>query len=345
MRLAPTITVLLVSMTTALPAQDAREGRRDAEQICRDFDAIQTPSLIRPEQQAAVRRQKETKARLVAELLRSWPAHERLPALLLWRWSTMIWSFDQAKLVLDEVEPYLADTTEPFDLLRNARLSRARALLELRRGTDECVEAARLYLEVDAKSAVGGHLLFELVKTHRLPDELARTLIERIGESFAEDKRLANAVRGYRSVAGKIGKPLLHEFDDLLTGATITTATSPVPYTLCIYWSTQPPAESAAINELLATRDDLRVIGIVTFRVEGGPEKARELLQSRDIAWPTRYDAERIKSPFTTPYRVPTEPFYFLLDEHGRVVRFAYTFRVMRTMLDELAAPKKGSAQ
>jgi hypothetical protein len=177
----------------------------------------------------------------------------------------------------------------------------------------------------------------DLLHSRDVPPEVSKKLIGLVEHEWPDDKWLKAYASGYAAQLAKIGEPLPLAFRDLLSGDEVKSDDGASRFTLCVYWSSKLPDEAAAITAAAAARDDLRVLGVVTFRMQGGADAVVELLGGAGISWPHCYDEAKIGNPFETPYKVPRTPFYYLLDADGNVLRFAYEWSVMERILGGLS--------
>jgi hypothetical protein len=315
---------------------------RSAQEILREFDGIAFPGnsigSTAEEFRKKVERVARKKGELAIELYEGHPEHPRAGELLGARWTLAINSLQQPATVLAEAEAKLAIDDLRAGVRREALLARARALLKTGAGAGECLLATEAFLEVDADDTAGGFLIMDLLYSRDIPPEVGKTLVGLVADEWPDDKWLKAYASGYAAQLAKIGKPLPLAFTDLLTGDEVRSDDGASRHTLCVYWSSKLPDDAAGITAAAAARDDLRVLGVVTFRMQGGADAVVEMLGGAGITWPHCYDEARIGNPFETPYKTPRTPFYYLLDADGNVLRFAYEWSVVKQILGRLPA-------
>lgn len=339
--LRTTVAALLLPISLLVPCLHAQT--HTAADILREFDRLSFPSMSRdasPEGaarfRAEVREIARRKCELANDLFELDPDNARMADLIGKRWALMINSLQLPADVLTEADAFLKNEALRDDLRREALLARTRGLLATDAAPPACLRAIQALLEVDPKSTGAGLAIMELLRTRDIPPQACRELVTQVQKSWPDDKWISADAKGFAGQLDRIGKPLDLAFDDILGSGEVRSDTSPCPHTLAIYWSTQMPADFDAVKADVAARKGLRTIGVVTFRNKDGVAAVTEQLKARGIDWPHCYDEAKIGNPFESAYRTPRTPFYYLLDDKGVVVRFAYEWAVMRRILDGL---------
>ncbi len=332
------LVALFLSPMTWLSAQT-----RTAAEILRDFDQLSFPSMSRDATpagaakfRAEIREIARRKCELAFDLFELDPDNARLADLLGKRWALMINSLEQPADVLTEADSFLKKDELRADVRCEALLARTRGLLATDAAAPTCLRAIQALLAADPRSQGAGLAIMDLLRTRNIPPHASRELVEQVAKSWPDDKWISTDAKGFAQQLDRIGKPLDLVFDDILGSGEVRSAASTRPHTLAIYWSTQMPVEFDDVKADVVARHGLRTIGVITFRHKDGVEAVKEQLRSRGIDWPHCYDAAKIGNPFESSYRTPRTPFYYLLDDKGVVVRFAYEWKVMRQILDEL---------
>ena len=324
----------------------AVEEPRSAGEILREYDRLSFPSMSAGNSPEAVKaftdeitRVADGKVALAFELFESHPGHARVPELLEGRWALLSNSLERADEVLVEVEPFLAEETEPA-LREAAYLARARAGVVL---DDVPYATRRRFVEEAAavapdRAAAGAHLA-ELATTFTQGDDEKRALCESILARWGSEPHAAAAARGLLKQLDRIGTTCDFTFRDVVSGRRVDRAALGGPALVMIWSGGVYDTLEAEFDRLRARRardPALPIVGIYNFRHAEGADGLRAELAARAIDWPHWYDEEEFASPWEGRFSSNRTPLYLVLDGAGVVRSVGYRLATVERRLAEL---------
>lgn len=333
-RLVSVLTPLLVIAGLA-PAQEVRP----AAEILDELRKVNIPSVSRssdPEARAAFRDAVADAARrqaaLALELFEAHPEHSEVPDVLAKRWALITNAMGEPARVLDETAPML-DRAAGDPLRVVALQARGRAALASV-GMPASTKLGHLQraFEADPDDSRCGLQFIDFLEAEAVDPDAMRELCQSTLERWPADRWVAPRARAMLKQLDRIGQPLPFDVDR------VAPARDEATRTVVVYWSWPSEKVAAALREVEGWEreiEGLRALGVVNFRIDGGADALVARLAEWGVDLPHHYDEARVGDTLLPTYATPRTPFYYLLDEGGNVLRFAYTAAVMERILRE----------
>jgi thiol-disulfide isomerase/thioredoxin len=332
---------LVVAATCAswlVPARAQDDSApRSAEAILKEIDSLERP---RPDPEALKDREaaqkfslsllefEKKKAGLVTELYRSHPDEPRALELLRQKWASPY------IIVMSKPDELIAEADRVLDTVKDEKLKVEahflKARMKMNRNADgemapdamDAVEAfARAAPATDARPA---GLLYTL--TYAEKDDAKKVAIEdRILKDYPESSYVSriNAVRKQREA---IGKPIELEFNDAISGDTVSIKGLKGKVVVLDFWATwcgPCVAEMPKMKKLYAEFHDKGVefIGVSLDKSEadGGLAALKKFVADNDIAWPQYFQGNYWQGEFSTKWGIRAIPALFVVDQEGNL--------------------------
>jgi thiol-disulfide isomerase/thioredoxin len=313
----------LVLAFTALRADD-----RTAEQILKDLDATKTPRFDQSKQrdqayiQQYIKEMQEAQKKrgeLIKELYKVAPEHERIPQLMSERWMNS--SPDEIAGELDDVIAHAKS-----EKLRNeAGFAKARfALLQNRGDIGKAMPAIEQFVGMAPKDDRAAQLLNAAAQM--ATDPAVKTKLEdRILKDFP-DSRAAKFMAGARRQREGVGKPFDLEFQDAISGKTITSKDLKGKVVVVDFWATwcgPCVAEMPNMKKLYAEYKDKGVefvgVSLDQPKDEGGLDALKQFVEKNEIGWPQYYQGAGWDSDFSGSWGINSIPAVFVIDAEGNL--------------------------
>lgn len=329
-RFAPwCLALALASPGLLASAQDTKRG---AEAILTDLDAVKRPTLDPAKREdagyiqtyiAEMRKAQEKRSELILELFQAEPKHERVPRLLIERWQTMMPVGPGAEALSKEIAEAVEKTGDAT-LKAEGAYVQARAKLYTARGdSDEFLAAVDAFAKAAPEDRRVPSLLFQAARMTE--DTAKKTAIEdRILKDFPA---LADRIKGARRQREGVGKPFELEFQEAVTGKTITMADLKGKVVVVDFWATwcgPCVAEMPNMKEIYAKFHDKGVefIGVSLDQPEDsgqGLTKLKEFVKEKEIAWPQYYQGKGWDSEFSRSWGIDSIPALFVVAPDGKL--------------------------
>jgi thiol-disulfide isomerase/thioredoxin len=334
-------------------------AERRADQILKDIDAAVAPRFDakRAGSSSYLRRfrasQRDATAKrdkLIFELYKAAPDHERLPELMAERWGR---KDERYRGLFKEVDDVLAHTKNP-KLKAEAVFIKARAKVkETRSNGSPDLAPMEEFLKLSPRDPRGADLLQSSID--HIQDAAKRSsLLERLTKDYP-DSTYAAMSRGPREPKEWIGKPFDLEFTDAITGAPVSIKKLKGKVVVIDFWATwcgPCVAELPKMKELYArySGQGVEFIGVSLDQPaeEGGLQKLVSFVQENGIAWPQYYQGNGWKSTFSSSWKIDSIPRVFVVDPQGKLYSVDARGK-LETIIPELlkrrlAATPSGSA-
>jgi thiol-disulfide isomerase/thioredoxin len=322
----------VVFMVGGCPVSAAQASGTDrpAEQILKDIDAAVAPKLDAKKARSTsyLRRfranQRDVAARrdkLILELYKAAPDHERLPELMSERWSR---KDERTRALFKEVDEVLAHTKNP-KLKAEAVFIRARSKVkETRASGSPDLAPMEEFLKLSPRDPRGADLLQTAID--HTPDAAKRSsLVDRLTREYP-DSTYAAMLRGPREPGEWIGKPFDLEFVDAISGTPISMKKLKGKVVVIDFWATwcgPCVAEMPKMKELYArySGQGVEFIGVSLDQPaeEGGLQKLVGFVQENGITWPQYYQGNGWKSAFSSSWKINSIPRVFVVDPQGKL--------------------------
>jgi thiol-disulfide isomerase/thioredoxin len=317
----------IASATTAVGAD------LSANQILKDLDAVKMPSIdatkradsnylreMRTQlQQAMAKRDK-----LILELFKAAPNHDRLPMLMAEHWQRIPPLGPDADKLNKEIEDVLAHTKNA-KLKLEAVFTRARASLYKGRASGSPdLTSVDEFLKLAPRDPRAPTLLYMAANFTR--DQAAKkTTEDRLVKEFP-DSNYAGMIQAVRRQHEAVGKPFDLEFADAINGSTVSIKGLKGKVVVVDFWATwcgPCVAEMPHMKELYAKYHDQGVefigISLDQAKDQGGLDSLKKFVKEHQISWPQYYQGSGWESEFSKSWGIQAIPTMFLVDPEGKL--------------------------
>ena len=318
----------LVWISTAVAAD------RSADQILKEIDAIKLSPLdpkkrdnfpYLKSRQTKQRDVAQRRARLIGELYKVAPDHERTSTLLMERWRTFSARPEKGRYaeLVAEVDSVLARTTD--DKLKiEAAFTKAQLKLNpvSSRSTPD-PSAIEEFLKLAPQDPRAVELLETASRVTR--DGKKAALVDRLLKQFAPPV-LTGPHAELQNKNESIGKPFQLQFVNVIDGSTISMRNLKGQVVVIDFWATwcgPCVAEMPHMKELYAKYHNKGVefVGVSLDQPEqqGGLDKLRNFVMENDISWPQYYQGGGWQSEFSKSWGINSIPRVFVVDPEGKL--------------------------
>jgi thiol-disulfide isomerase/thioredoxin len=322
--------VVLVVGGCLVSAAQATGADRPAEQILKEIDAAVAPKLDAKKARSSsyMRRfranQRDVATRrdkLILDLYKAAPDHERLPELMAERWSR---KDERYRGLFKEVDDVLAHAKNP-KLKAEAVFIKARSKVkETRASGAPDLAPMEEFLKLSPRDPRGADLLQTAID-HTQDAAKRSSLVERLTREYP-DSSYAAMLRGPREPGEWVGKPFDLEFVDAISGTPISMKKLKGKVVVIDFWATwcgPCVAEMPKMKELYArySSQGVEFIGVSLDQPaeEGGLQKLVSFVQENGIAWPQYYQGNGWKSAFSSSWKINSIPRVFVVDPQGKL--------------------------
>lgn len=313
-------------------------AHRAAEEIIADIEAVEMPRYdssrraeegYRAEYMAARTEAMQQQSKLIGELHRSHPAHDRLAEFLPMRWNTMM-SLSEFDEVLAETKA-VASRTDDKAMKAEAFYAHAYAV---GRSTDydpqQVAEAAELFAAVAPEDPRNASLI--MMTTYAESDSAKVEKTYRLLAADYADTREGKQAAAKVYQLDQIGKPFELSFEEATSGEPIDMSKLRGKVVVVDFWATWCGpciVEMPHMKKLYAAYKDKGVefigVSLDAPRNEEDPSqdgllKLRNWVADNDVTWPQYYQGNGWNSEFSSGWKVRSIPAIFLVDQQGRLV-------------------------
>jgi thiol-disulfide isomerase/thioredoxin len=316
-------------------AWPALAAERSAEAILKEIDAVKLPTLdsSKKDDRQYVRsyeiKRREAalkRARLIRELYKVAPDHERVASLLQERWNTIGLRPEMGRHdeLIREIEQVVGHTKD-----RNLKIeaSYLRAQLKLNpvsskkspdpAGVDDFLKLAP---NDDRASSLLG------AAASATQDEKKKAaLIERLRKQFP-DSDYVGMLEESHSQKDSVGKPFHLEFTNAIDGTTVSMKKLRGKVVVIDFWATwcgPCVAEMPKMKQLYAKYRDRGVefigVSLDQSKEEGGLDSLRKFVKENGIEWPQYYQGDFWNSKFSSSWGINSIPCVFVVDTEGKL--------------------------
>jgi thiol-disulfide isomerase/thioredoxin len=308
---------------------------RSAEAILKEIDAVKVPTLDSSKKDDRTyvrgfeikrREAAQKRARLIRELYKAAPDHERIATLLQERWNTIgmrpeLGRYDE---LIRELEHVVAHT---HDKTLKVAASYLRAQLKLnpvsaKKSPDP--SGVEDFIKVAPKDPRAASLLGAAASSVR-DEKKKAALIERLRKEFPDSDFLGMLEESHNQKES-LGKPFHLEFTNAIDGSTVSIRNLRGKVVVIDFWATwcgPCVGEMPKMKELYAKYRDKGVefigVSLDQSKEEGGLDALKKFVKDKGIEWPQYYQGNSWDSAFSKSWGVNGIPCVFVVDTEGKL--------------------------
>ncbi|MCH8822118.1 MAG: TlpA family protein disulfide reductase [Planctomycetes bacterium] len=309
---------------------------RTADEVLAELDSIKMPTYERSKRsdrkfmakiRVEIRALNLKKSKLAGELFRVDPDHERLGKLMPLRWTYLKFDLEQSATITDEMQEIFTSAPDT-ELAKRARFEYAsKKLYDNSKGREKSMEdvskAVESFISHHPEDSRNFNLLKNLAIAYGFGSNEQLALYNRIKKSYPDkSKYIDTKIKQIKS----IGKPFELEFQDAITGTTISMKDLKGQVVVLDFWATwcRPcVAEMPHMKKLYAKYHDegVQFIGISLDKSEdqGGLAALKKYVSEKEIPWPQYYQGNKWASEFSTSWGIGSIPAMFVIDKKGNL--------------------------
>ena len=345
-----------MAIASAAPAPGAD---RSAEQILREIDALKAPQLDAKKRQdpayvrefrAQLQVVSDQRNKLILELYKTAPDHQRLPELMGQRWMTLVFRPEPVGNdgLIRELDDVLAHAKNR-NLKVEAAYSKARfKLLQSRSSGSLDLSAVEEFLKLAPKDPRAPRLVYMAATATRDPATQA-LLEDRVLKDFPTSPE-AGRIKGIHRRNESTGKPFDLEFTDAIKGTTVSIKGLKGKVVVIDFWATwcgPCVAEMPKMKQLYAKYHDQGVefigVSLDVPQAQGGLDRLKKFVKENEIPWPQYYQGNYWQSEFSSSWGINAIPAVFVVDQEGKLYSVEARGK-LETIIPELLKKKAGAA-
>jgi thiol-disulfide isomerase/thioredoxin len=334
----------------------ARAADRPADEILKDLAALKPPVIdsAKIQDRAYLQKYREEfsndlakRSKLITELYKAHPDHERVPALLSSRWTNFDFFTESTPEELIKEADFVLGRTSEKTLKASALFLKARvALMKDNANPAAALPAIDAFVKAAPGDPRGASLLYSAARS--VTDTKIKTELEdRIVKEFPKSPYVAS-IEGARKQRESVGKPFDLEFADAIKGTSVSIKGLKGKVVVIDFWATwcgPCVAELPNMKKLYAEFKDKGVefIGVSLDQPEekGGLKALKDFVSKNEIGWPQYYQGNFWQSKFSASWGINAIPSVFVVDQAGKLYSVEARGK-LETMIPELL--KKGKS-
>ncbi|MHC5065542.1 MAG: TlpA disulfide reductase family protein [Planctomycetota bacterium] len=329
----PLLPVLaILTLCSPGPAQDPDPART----ILQDLEEVEDPAK---------------RAQLILQLYQQDPAHAALAELMPERWSILAGRPGGVESALQETGEIL-ESEEAAALVIHAAFFRAQIIGQVHDFEPaEFLPAYERFQEEAGADPRGLRLLSAAARAHRRNQENLLLYYRRIVADYPEAEEAEVIPGKIRQIEG-LGKPFELEFEDAITGESVSLNDYAGKIVILDFWATWCQPCIRKMPELLGVVEKYQDRGVAIIGIsldesveKGGLDKLRSFVRERELDWPQYYLGGGWESEFSRAWGVDALPAAFLIDRDGKLYSTKANFRLEETLLELLARDEGGSSK
>jgi thiol-disulfide isomerase/thioredoxin len=306
---------------------------RPADQILSDIDAVKAPQAdptksgdraYSQEFRTKLQEAASKRAKLILELYKAAPDHERLATLLPERWGTMSPVGPQADELAKEIDEVCSSAVNPKLKLEASFLKARLVLFKAQSGGTLDMPAIDGFIKLAPKDRRAPALLYTAAMVTK-DEKLKAGLEERLLKEFS-DSQYGEMVKSVRRQRDSVGKPFELEFTDAIKGSTVSIKSLKGKVVVIDFWATWcGPCirEMPHMKELYSKYRDKGVefigVSLDLSKDRGGLNSLKKYVMDNGIEWPQYYQGNYWQSEFSQSWGIHSIPTMFLVDAEGKL--------------------------